>query len=245
MACIVASVPDTVMRDIVHPAGQLARSSFAADLVLRGQREADPAPHALVDVVVDAVVGVAEDDRSVAHPQVDVLVAVDVPDPAALAAVDVDGVLAPGSEVGIRAAGQTWRHAATVAIWPLSGPPRGARAAGSGAMIPPSAGGRDPTVHSGRRRRRRPAWPPRAGRVSRGTQQLSGRWCHSRWPFVNDFRTECCCISANCAIPRRPGRRDPFGGERAPDRAGPPRESHELRAATGAGPGGADPSRHP
>ena len=90
----------------VDPAGQLAEELHRPDLVLGGQREADAAAHPLVDVVVDAVVAVTEDDRPVAHPQVDVLVAVQVPDAAALAAVDVDRVLAPGPEVRVGAAGQ-------------------------------------------------------------------------------------------------------------------------------------------
>src|SRR4029079_12247306 len=54
-----------------------------------------------VDVVVDPRVAVAEDHRAVAQAQVDVFVAVHVPDPAALAAVDVHGVVAPGAEVRV------------------------------------------------------------------------------------------------------------------------------------------------
>ena len=96
--------------DLVHPAGQLLDQLHGADLVLAGQREADAAAHPLVDVVVDALVAVAEDDRAVAHPQVHEPVAVEVPDLATLAAIDVDRVLAPRAEVRVghrRAASST------------------------------------------------------------------------------------------------------------------------------------------
>ena len=95
----------------VDPAGQLADELDRADLVLARQAEADALAHPLVDVVVDARVAVAEDDRSVAHPQVDELVAVGIPDEPALAAIDVDRVVAPRSEVRVRAAGQSLRRA--------------------------------------------------------------------------------------------------------------------------------------
>ena len=91
---------------LVDPAGQLLDQLHRDDLVLRRQREADALAHPLVDVVVDALVAVAQDHRPIAHPQVDVLVAIDVPDHAALAPIDVDGVVAPGPEVRVRAAGQ-------------------------------------------------------------------------------------------------------------------------------------------
>ncbi len=92
--------------DLVDPAGQLLDQLHRLDLVLRGEREADALAHPLVDVVVDPLVAVAEDDRAVAHPQVDVLVAIDVPDVPALAAIDVDRVVAPGPEVRIGATGE-------------------------------------------------------------------------------------------------------------------------------------------
>ena len=104
MACIVASLPEVARRAMsqkVRSVHQLAR----ADLVLAGQAEADAQPHPLVDGVVDARVAVAQDGRPVAHAEVDVLVVVDVPDPAALAARDVDGVGAPVAEVAVDAAG--------------------------------------------------------------------------------------------------------------------------------------------
>ena len=85
----------------VDPAGELLHELHRPDLILAREREADALAHLLVDVVVDPVVAVAEDDRAVAHPQVDVLVLVLVPDPAALAAVDIDGVLAPRPEVRV------------------------------------------------------------------------------------------------------------------------------------------------
>ena len=85
---------------------ELADQLGRGDLVLAGEAEADAAAHALVDVVVHAGVAVAEDHRAVAHAQVHELVAVQVPDQPALATVDVDGVLVPGAEVGVRAAGQ-------------------------------------------------------------------------------------------------------------------------------------------
>ena len=90
----------------LDPAGQLAQELHGPDLVLRGQGEADAATHALADVVVDAVVGMPEEDGPIAHPQVDVLVAVEIPDAAALAAIDVDRAVAPGAEVGVGATGQ-------------------------------------------------------------------------------------------------------------------------------------------
>src|SRR4029078_7441843 len=92
--------------DLVDPAGQLLDQLHRLDLVLRREREADALAHSLVDVVVDALVAVAEDDRAVTHPQVDVLVAIDVPDHAALAAIDVDRVVAPGAEVRVGATGE-------------------------------------------------------------------------------------------------------------------------------------------
>ena len=96
---------------LVHPAGQLLDQLHRPDLVLGREREADPAAHPLVDVVVDPIVTVAEDDRAVAHPQVDVLVPIEVPDHAALATVDVDRVLAPCPEVRVGAAGHRLQRA--------------------------------------------------------------------------------------------------------------------------------------
>src|SRR4030067_603457 len=52
----------------------LAPDLRRAALVLAGERDADAPAHPLVDVVVHAVVAVAEDDRPVAHAQVHVLV---------------------------------------------------------------------------------------------------------------------------------------------------------------------------
>src|SRR6185295_17135251 len=86
---------------LADPAGHLLDQLHRLDLVLRGKGEADAPAHPLVDVVVDARVAVTEDHRAVAQAQVDVLVAVHVPDPAALAAVDVHGVVAPGPEVRV------------------------------------------------------------------------------------------------------------------------------------------------
>ena len=94
------------------PRVELLDELHRPDLVLAREREADPQAHPLVDVVVDALVAVAQDHRAVAHAQVDELVAVDVPDAAALAAVDVDRVLAPGPEVRVRAARQRPQRAA-------------------------------------------------------------------------------------------------------------------------------------
>ena len=91
---------------LADPRVELLDELHRADLVLAREREADAAAHPLVDEVVDAVVAVPEDHRAVAEAQVDVLVAVDVPDHAALAAVHVDRVLAPRAEVRIRAARQ-------------------------------------------------------------------------------------------------------------------------------------------
>ena len=92
--------------DLVDPAGQLLDQLHRADLVLARQREADAAAHPLVHVVVDALVAVAEDDRPVAHPQIDEPIAVEVPDLAALAPIHVDRVLAPRAEVRVGTAGQ-------------------------------------------------------------------------------------------------------------------------------------------
>ena len=90
----------------VDPARELLDELHRADLVLARQAEAHAPAHALVDVVVDPLVPVAEDHRPVAHAQVDELVAVGVPDHAALAPIDVDRALAPGAEIRIRATGQ-------------------------------------------------------------------------------------------------------------------------------------------
>ena len=129
IACIVASVPDTVMRALsTQPVSSLDELD-RPDLVLARQREADALAHPLVDVVVDPLVAVAEDHRPVAHPQVDVLVAVDVPDPPALAAIDVDRVLAPGAEVRVRAA----RHRLQRAPVQVALARRGSRAGGRSA----------------------------------------------------------------------------------------------------------------
>ena len=65
---------------LADPARHLLDQLHRLDLVLRGEGEADAPAHALVDVVVDPRVAVAEDHRAVAHPQVDELVAVHVPD---------------------------------------------------------------------------------------------------------------------------------------------------------------------
>ena len=135
IACIVASVPGHRHPGLVDPAGQLLEQLHRLDLVLGGEREADALAHPLVDVVVDALVAVAEDDRAVAHPQVDELVAVDVPDPAALAAIDVDRVLAPRPEVRVRPAGQRPQRALrTCAVWASRRSAGVGRAAGSVAM---------------------------------------------------------------------------------------------------------------
>ncbi len=81
MACIVASVPgDRHPRHVAE--GHLADELRHRDLVLAGQAEADATAHPLVDMVVHAGVGVAQDGRAVAHAQVHELVAVEVPDPA-------------------------------------------------------------------------------------------------------------------------------------------------------------------
>ena len=101
-----ASVPETVIRALsTHGLSSLTSSiaRTSSSLVIE---KLTPQAHPLVDVVVDAIVAVPEDHRAVAHAQVDVLVAVHVPDLAALAAVDVDRVLAPGAEVGVGAAGE-------------------------------------------------------------------------------------------------------------------------------------------
>ncbi len=75
------------------------------DLVLAGEAEADPTTHPVIDMLVDAGIPVTQDRGTVAHAQVDELGTVEVPDQAALATVDVDGVLAPGAEVRIGTAG--------------------------------------------------------------------------------------------------------------------------------------------
>jgi hypothetical protein len=90
---------------LVHPAGQLLDELHRADLVLARQGEADATPHPLVDVVVHAVVAVPEDDRPIPHAQIDELVAIDVPDPATLAPIDIHRVVAPRPEVRAGAAG--------------------------------------------------------------------------------------------------------------------------------------------
>ena len=131
IACIVASVPETVIRALsTQPVSSLT-SSIAWTSSSRGQREADALAHPLVDVVVDALVAVAEDDRAVAHPQVDELVAIDVPDVAALATIDVDRVVAPGAEVRVGATGQRPQGARVHRGLGLA-PERGVAAGGGG-----------------------------------------------------------------------------------------------------------------
>ena len=132
------------------PRVELLDELHRPDLVLAGEREADAEPHPLVDVVVDALVAVAEDHRPVAHAQVDELVAVDVPDPSALAAVDVDRVVAPGAEVRVGAARQRPRARRYIASWRARESAGTDRAAGSAVMLPPGYGSRQPP--GGRRR---------------------------------------------------------------------------------------------
>ncbi len=81
-------------------------------------------------MVIDPLVVVTEDDRAVAHAQVDVLVAVDVPDATALAPIDVDGVVAPGPEVGVRPTGEGPQG--TLVHRRLGGAPKCGRGAGGG-----------------------------------------------------------------------------------------------------------------
>ena len=95
----------------VDPAGELAHELDRADLVLTREAEAHALAHALVDVVVDARVAVSQDDRPIAHPKVDELVAVGIPDDATLAAIDVDRALAPRAEVRVGSAGHPLRGA--------------------------------------------------------------------------------------------------------------------------------------
>ena len=143
---------------LVDPAGQLLDELDRADLVLARQREADALAHPLVDVVVDPLVVVAEDDRAVAQAQVDELVAVEVPDRPALAAIDVDRVVAPGAEVRVRATWEALERALVerhLALAAEGG--RGAGAAGSVVMITPVAPGR-PVRGAGRPLRDTERW---------------------------------------------------------------------------------------
>ena len=138
---------------LLDPAGQLLDELDRADLVLARQREADALPHPLVDVVVDPVVAVAEDHRAVAHAKVDELVAVDVPDRAALASIDVDGALAPCPEVRVRAAREALERA--LVERQLALPAKGRRGAGRGRFgrhdhsIAAAAGARGATAVAG------------------------------------------------------------------------------------------------
>ena len=106
--------------DHLHPAGDLLDQLAGPDLVLARQREADAPAHPLVDVVIDALVRVAEHDRAITHPQVDVLVLVQIPDPATLAPIDVDRVLAPRPEVRVGAAGHRLQGALVERGLPLA-----------------------------------------------------------------------------------------------------------------------------
>ena len=152
----------------VDPAGQLADELDRPDLVLARQAEADAAAHPLVDVVVDPRVAVPEDDRPIAHPQVDVLVAVVVPDQPALAAIDVDRVLAPRPEVRVRATGHVLERSlvhrraggsrsSVGVVWAAGSVAMGSSCAGLGRPGPWDAGcaewdGRPPSCHSARAR---------------------------------------------------------------------------------------------
>ena len=71
-----------------------------------GEAEAHAPAHPLRDVVIHARVPVAQQGGAVAHAQVDVLVPVQVPDPGALAPIDVDRLLSPGAEVGVSPSGE-------------------------------------------------------------------------------------------------------------------------------------------
>src|SRR5450759_223302 len=81
-------------------------------MCIRDRAEADALAHPLVDVVVHPWIAMAQDDRAVAHPKLDVLVPVQVPYPAAFAPIDVDRVFPPRAEVRVRAAGQGLQGAA-------------------------------------------------------------------------------------------------------------------------------------
>src|ERR1019366_3934595 len=89
----------------LDPASDLGDQLAGPDLVLARQREADATAHPLIDVVVDPRVGVTQDHRPVAHPEVDELVVVKIPNPATLAPINVDGILAPAPEVRVGTAG--------------------------------------------------------------------------------------------------------------------------------------------
>jgi len=80
--------------DRLFAAGQDLREPFL-ELVLDGlhEAEAEAQVHPLLDGLIDLGLDVAEDDRPVGAEHVDVLVAVDVDDVAAFAALDEDGVL--------------------------------------------------------------------------------------------------------------------------------------------------------
>ena len=68
---------------------------------LGGQREHAADLHTPFRRLIDTLVGVAEDDGAVGEPVIDVLVAVDIPDPGALAVIDIDRlVISPVSEIG-------------------------------------------------------------------------------------------------------------------------------------------------
>ena len=109
-----------------------------------------PAAHPLVDVVVDASVAVSEDDRAVAHAQVDELVAVQVPDEPTLAAIDVDRVVAPRPEVRVGAAGHVLQRAPIELVLAVSRDRRGRVGDGLGGHEGPlRAGWGDPVRGTG------------------------------------------------------------------------------------------------
>jgi hypothetical protein len=77
------------------------------ELEFGGERKDAADFHARAGRIFDPRVGIAQDGRAVAQAVIDVFVAVDVPDPRALAARDVNRrILTPIAEVGGDAEGQ-------------------------------------------------------------------------------------------------------------------------------------------
>ena len=85
----------------IGEAHEFSRGHHPADalrylvLELGRQRKDSADVHTLARRSVDTIVSIAEDDRAVSEPVVNVLIAVDVPDACALAVIDVDRLVVP------------------------------------------------------------------------------------------------------------------------------------------------------
>ena len=103
-----ASVPELEKRTSSAPGIMSWISSATTHLALGAEREHGADVLALARRRIHLRMAVAEDDRAIAQPVVDIDIVVEVPDARAAAALDVNGlVVAPVAEVGADAERQT------------------------------------------------------------------------------------------------------------------------------------------